>query len=101
MNNPETITCPICHEAKPLTDFPTSCRAKSGHVSICRTCYGLRISTGKSRNSPPPELQISNPKFEGQTPRQLIAALKELITELKARGYSYKGELTYLQRIKL
>lgn len=106
MNEPETFTCRVCHETKPLSDFPTHPKAKSGHSSVCRCCYGARISAGRAvRNllppPPPPALQPRNPKFEGLVPRQLIAEMKELIAELRARGYSYRGELTYLQRIKL
>ena len=98
-----TIICQSCHTAKPISEFPLSPRSKTGHLSICKTCQGERISAGHiARNMlTPPDLHTANPKFADQTSRQLIAALRELITELKSRGYSYKGELTYLQKIKL
>lgn len=103
MDSNNTFTCRSCKEVKPLSEFPLSARAKSGHIAICKACHGARISAGRVANNlvPPQDFSAANPKFAGQTPRQLIAALKELITELKFRGYSYKGELTYLQKIKL
>ena len=104
MSTEELITCQSCLEEKPISEFPASKTAKSGHMTICKACLGAKISEGRSRlgaSSTPPHLQPLNPKFADKSPRQLIAALKELITELKARGYSYRGELTYLQRIKL
>lgn len=97
------IKCSACGELKPVEDFSPNHRSKTGHLSICKTCQGARVKAGRGRANllPPPLLASNNPKFEGLTPRQLIASLREIVTELKARGYSYKGELTYTQRIKL
>lgn len=101
MNPDELIICKSCGQSKPLVEFPSHPRAKSGHSSICKACYGKRISAGHSVKSTPPDIQVSNPKFAGLTPRELISSLREIITELKCRGYLYKGELTYLHKIKL
>lgn len=104
MNTNELIICKSCGQSKPLAEYPYNPRAKSGHTSICRACYGKRISAGRSEKSaPPPQcgLQHSNPKFADVTSRELILSLRELINELKCRGYTYKGSLTYLQTIKL
>lgn len=103
MDSTELIKCSACGELKPIDSFATNRRSKTGHLSICKTCQGARVKAGRKRvNSlPPPLLDSRNPKFEGLTPRQLIASLREIVSELKARGYSYKGELTYTQRIKL
>lgn len=52
-------------------------------------------------SSPPPDLSRRNPEFADIQDRELIARVRVLITELRARGFSYEGELTYLQKIKL
>lgn len=105
MEAEEIIICKACNEAKPLSDFQISKHSKSGHVTICKACHGKRIAAAhiarKTQCIPPPPEICGNPKFAGQSPRQLIASLRELIAELKSRGYSYKGELTYIQTIKI
>lgn len=100
MNPDELIVCKSCGQPKPLAEYPSRPRSKSGHISICKVCHGKRISAGHSVKSPS-DRQVSNPKFAGLTPRELISSLKEIIAELKCRGYHYKGELSYLHKIKL
>lgn len=104
METEEIIICKSCNEAKPLSDFQISKHFKSGHATICKACHGKRIAAAhiarKTQCTPPHEI-CGNPKFADQSPRQLIASLRELIAELKSRGYSYKGELTYIQTIKI
>ena len=103
MSSNDLICCSSCNELKPLSEFSRNSRSKSRHLSICKTCQKSRISIGKrvSASYPPSAFKAYNPKFEGQQPLQLIAAMRELAEELKNRGFSYKGELTYLNVIKI
>ena len=56
MNTENMIRCRVCGELKPISDFPASPRTKSGHISICKTCQGARISAGrKTSNIAPPQ----------------------------------------------
>ena len=102
METSDLIRCTSCNELKPISEFSRNTRSKSGLLSICKTCQRARISTGKRKGDyPPSAFQSHNPKFEGQTPRQLIEAMRELAEELRNRGFSYKSELTYLNVIKI
>lgn len=102
METLEMKTCSRCKSEKPVSEFAPSPRSHSGYMNICRACQSAAIKAGRMANSlSPPILATPNPLFAEQSSRELIARLRELIQELKARGYSYKGELTYLQRIKL
>lgn len=75
-------TCARCGRDLPFTEFRSDKRRADGLYTICKTCQsGGGILTAKT-----------NPALEKFTPR-------ELIEELRARGY--KGELQYTKIIKL
>lgn len=69
---------------------------KSIHARIQRA--QTRIQGQK--NHPPHNVQL-NPKFADKTPRELQNILRELKTELIARGFNCEIKLTYLQNIKI
>lgn len=103
MNSASMFHCSQCHQLKPVTDFSQHWRSKTGRLSICKDCQGKRIKAGRQSpavrtNSP---LKAYNQKFEGQVPGQLIAQLRELVAELRNRGYFYQGKLRYIHEIEL
>lgn len=83
---PPEKTCRRCGIIKPSTEFSTSTKNKDGLQSYCKSC--CRELAQKRYK----DIKGLNPDLEAFTPRQLIA-------ELKARGY--RGELEYRQTIKL
>lgn len=87
----ETKICRICGEEKPITDFPTNKQYKNGYDTRCRCCKNDYVREGYHARK-----RISkgggNPNLANFTPR-------ELIEELRARGY--KGTLEYTKTITL
>ena len=103
MDEIQTKICTRCKKELPVTQFNRSSASSTGYASACKSCHAeaVKISRIKRKTLPPPDLSTANPKFADVQSRTLIAQIREIVTELKARGYSYKGELTYLQVIKL
>lgn len=103
MNPKNMVRCSQCHQLKPVTDFSRHWRSASGHLPICKTCQGKRIAAGRKVPvvNPHSPWKAYNPKFEGQVPRQLIAQLRELVAELRNRGFYYKGILRYVKETEL
>lgn len=73
----ETQKCNCCGKVLPMTQFQ---RAGSGYRKVCKTCY----KTGDGRSI----------KFKDIESR-------ELIEELKARGYKGDLQLTVVKNVKL
>ena len=82
--------CTKCHRMLDESEFYISRKAKDGLQSYCKQCkneyYKERTGGGKSRKV------FTNPGLAPFTPRQLM-------DELKARGYS--GTLKYVQTIEI
>lgn len=99
----KTQICNCCHEEKPVTEFYRHPTSKTGYDSRCKACVTKRAKELRQRRKllTPPDLSRRNPEFADIQDRELIARVRVLITELRARGFSYEGELTYLQKIKL
>ena len=47
MESNDLIRCKACNELKPKTEFLRHSRAKTGHMSICKSCQSARIRVGK------------------------------------------------------
>lgn len=73
-------------QAEPLSEFSASSKSKDGHQYHCKAC---QAEANRTRNT---RMESTNPALASFQPRELIA-------ELRARGY--KGTLTYTQEIKL
>lgn len=86
-----TTTTKICSQCKrelPLEQFQLS----NGRIrSICPECYSQNLKAG--------HLAAKNKKAKGTNPELQKFFAIELIQELRARGY--KGELQYVQTIKI
>lgn len=96
----EIKECKTCHAIKPINEFHKHPQYADGHDSTCRACRNeqrkQRMKNQKNEQSVNRPLKMhpvySNPELAKFTPRQLM-------DELKARGYS--GELHITQKIKL
>ncbi|WP_289741989.1 hypothetical protein [uncultured Duncaniella sp.] len=96
----------VAHHATNSSLFPSFPATLAPSPDIFQSAKPVRnqgFPSGKESPpvTPPSAFKAYNPKFEGQQPLQLIAAMRELAEELKNRGFSYKGELTYLNVIKI
>lgn len=81
-----TKVCPKCGRELPAESFNKSSKSKDGLQHYCRECqHAMQKSVGIRT------FKANNP-LSAYTPRELIA-------ELRARGY--KGELTYTHVIKI
>lgn len=106
-STPITKRCTKCGKEKPITEFGRNPAVKDGFNTQCKECkckYQRQYYIRHKKASSSSELAIScqqNPEFADKTPRELIASVKALIAELRARGYEYEGRLTYLQTIAL
>mgnify|MGYP003414767032 CR=1 FL=1 len=82
-----TKVCTKCGIEKPISDFGKYSRNKDGLSVVCKEC-----TNKKQREYLNKALKkvYTNPELAAFQPR-------ELINELRARGYS--GELTFTQRI--
>jgi hypothetical protein len=87
----ETKQCTKCGRILPISEFQLNNKTPDGLTHICKNCS----QKGKKKKN----FQLyekgnenSNPLLKDFTPR-------ELIQELRIRGY--KGELTFIQTIKI
>ena len=87
----ETKICRICGEEKPITDFAKNNRYKDGYDTRCKCCKNDRERKYYHSHKRMPK-GGGNPDLANFTPR-------ELIEELRARGY--KGTLEYTKTITL
>lgn len=82
-------TCVKCGRELPEEMFYKNSNYSDGLMSLCKDCYNERRKNARRANN---VSKGCNPELEKFTPR-------ELIQELKARGY--KGKLEYVQTIEL
>ena len=81
--------CSRCHRTLPVTEFYKKSGTSDGLQCYCKECTG-EINKASRRNKK--AFGGGNPELARFTPRQLM-------TELKARGYT--GELKYVQTINI
>lgn len=98
METNETIvtkTCKICGETKPITSFTFNYEKEDKHSDICKVCSEERK---KNRN----RVHIIRNRDETLSkykPCELIDSLKDIVDELRNRGYIV--EVNYSYKIKL
>lgn len=83
----ETKICRICGEEKPITDLTKNNQYKDGYDTRCKACTNAYHKNRMRKTN-----TGGNPDLANFTPR-------ELIEELRARGY--KGTLEYTKTITL
>lgn len=100
----KTKKCRVCGRELPLTAFSKNRRERDGLNNRCRECdnayqRAYKARKGAEKASIPPVQR--NHKFADKTPRELQDMLRELKTELIARGFNCEVNLTYLQKIEI
>ena len=88
----ETKICRICGEEKPITDFPKNNQYKDGYDTRCKCCINAICKAKYHARKTTLKEGKGNPALADFTPR-------ELIEELRARGY--KGTLEFTKTITL
>lgn len=91
--NPKEKTCQVCGKTLPISNFTKNPGMADGYLNQCKECRNRKLRYKKLMKS---DQICLNPELSGFTP-------KELMTELRARGYT--GELVFeevkIHRIKL
>ena len=101
--NIKTKVCTKCGRELPITEFHISRRNKDGLQHYCKECKReyMRQYAQMHKLKDDAPIYPQNPDLADKQPREIIAQIKTLINELRARGYGYEGKLTYLQTINL
>lgn len=90
-----TKKCKVCGRELPIENFRKNHIARDGYVDTCTQCASMkkkRVAADKVLDSTTPQNANCNPSLAGFTPR-------ELMEELKARGF--KGKLSITRDIVL
>lgn len=93
-NTTVTKVCKICNEEKDINLFTYNNRSKDMRTNICIDC-----SKKKKNENRVPIIHKSNDELSNYTPRELIDSLKDIIKELRNRGYVV--DVSYSYKIKL
>lgn len=85
--------CTCCKIEKPLSEFGKNVRAKDGHNIYCKVCQNEKIRESRERrkNTLPPPAALPAPDASSKLLKDCTP--RELILELKNRGY--KGRLVW------
>lgn len=83
METTELVKCKKCGMEYPLNQFPIDSRARTGHRTICRDCFNARQ---KELSAQKKQIKADNPLANFKS--------RDLILELRSRGYSGKLVLT-------
>lgn len=90
----ETKTCKQCGRELPINSFAKHHISTDGHMSICQSCR-----EEARKQSPLGGAKLTVKPISGGNPDLASFTPRELIEELKARGY--KGKLTIKREIVL
>lgn len=91
----EKKVCKVCGRELPLSHFRKNHLSQDGYVSTCTQCVTRKRKEGEDKTldvTPPQGMQGGNPELSAFTPRELMA-------ELKARGF--KGKLSIVREVVL
>lgn len=93
-NTRVTKVCKICNEEKDINLFTYNNRSKDMHTNICIDC-----SKKKKNENRVPIIRKSNDELSDYKPRALIDSLRDIVEELRNRGYVV--DVSYSYKIKL
>jgi hypothetical protein len=101
----ETKICVCCGKVLPIESFGRNRQSSDGRMVTCKECTNKRYRENykKRKNittttAPSSTATVTKPKLDdnGRNPDLSKFHARELIAELKARGY--KGEIFYVQK---
>lgn len=93
-NTTVTKVCKNCNEEKDINLFTHNSRSKDMRTNICIDC-----SKKKKNENRVPIIRKSDDELSNYKPRALIDSLKDIIEELRNRGYVI--DVSYSYKIKL
>lgn len=86
---PRTIKCKCCGAERPVHDFRTDRRSKTGYALTCKACETQRKKNALAKGREAISADVRQRTLSSFTP-------VELMKELRRRGYD--GELTVTER---
>ena len=95
----ETIKCRKCGKELPLDMFYKNKASENGYQTICKECWNEYIKTLKSKKESMGPVSCNNSRGVHGNPDLAQFTPRQLIEELRARGYY--GELKYTNIIKV
>ena len=95
--NTNTKVCRDCGRELPLDSFSNSKKSRTGKQPICKECMSKRLSAAAANRERDKKAPCPEPK--GVNPDLAKFMARELLEELRARGY--RGTLEYVYTITL
>lgn len=88
----EFKTCACCGETLPITEFHLHSNFSDGHLNICKKCRSVKQKESRMRAKQNRIIQLEQMKKENEEKGTVLKHYtpRELLTELKSRGYVWK-----------
>lgn len=91
----ETKICVCCGKVLPISSFGKNSHSSDGLMVACKECTNKRVRASRERRKSA-GTRVVKTDDDGRNPELAKFHARELIAELKARGYS--GEIYYTQK---
>lgn len=85
----ETKVCKCCGQERPISEFR---KQKFGSAQTCQSCITKHITAGKQKKKE--DALLAKRAEEARQLRLADFTPRELMVELKRRGYSFRAEYT-------
>lgn len=89
----ETKVCRCCGRELPISNFKTT--RWGGNVSVCTECATTKLRENKQKKLEEQKQKVEDMRAETRQLRLADFTPRELLEELKRRGY--EGHLTYVE----
>lgn len=94
METTETRVCKCCGQERPISEFRNQ---RFGRASTCKSCLADHIAAGKKRKKE--QAELSQKAEDARTLRLKDFEPRELMAELKRRGYEFT--MTYTKTFRI
>lgn len=95
----ENKKCKICGRELPISHFSKNSRSKDGYMSMCKDCLGERQSAGRKAKRENEMKKIDDEVINARNLRLHDFTPRQLMEELKRRGYEFEATYTEVHRI--